>query len=141
MTQNHVPSGSGGSSPSAGTKHPSTVLERPRDAPRSRAGAAARRGRERLPRPAAARGHCPAAQAGAIAREHADLEGFVKAGLYIGWTQGDFRTHELKAPIEALLAAFHAYESGGRGDEHDLALRAAWAAFDRARMEKLLGCL
>ena len=76
-----------------------------------------------------------------LAREHADLEGFAKEGLYIGWTQGDFRTHELKAPLEALLAAFHAYETGGRSDEQDRALRAAWANFDRERMEKLLGCL
>ena len=77
----------------------------------------------------------------AMAREHADLESFAKAGLYIGWTQGDFRTHEIKAPIEALLAAFHAYETGGQSDELDSALRTAWADFDRARMEKLLGCL
>ena len=39
-----------------------------------------------------------------MAQEHAELAGFVKAGLYIGWTQGDFRTHEIKEPIEALLA-------------------------------------
>ena len=76
-----------------------------------------------------------------LAREHADLESFAKAGLYIGWTQGDFRTHELKAPLEALLAAFHAYETGGRSGEQDRALHAAWADFDRERMEKLLGCL
>jgi hypothetical protein len=77
----------------------------------------------------------------ALAREHATLETFAKEGLYIGWTQGDFRTHELKEPLEALLAAFHAYETGGRGDEQDRALRAAWAAFERQRMDKLLGCL
>ena len=76
-----------------------------------------------------------------LAREHPDLEGFAKAGLYIGWTQGDFRTHEIKAPIEALLAAFHAYETGGRSDAQDQTLRTAWADFDRARMTKLLGCL
>ena len=77
----------------------------------------------------------------ALAREHASLEAFAKEGLYIGWTQGDFRTHELKEPLEALLTAFHAYETGGRGEAQDRALRAAWAAFDRQRMEKLLGCL
>ena len=77
----------------------------------------------------------------ALAREHPDLEGFAKAGLYIGWTQGDFRTHEIKEPLEALLAAFHTYETGGRSDDLDRDLRTAWAAFDRARMEKLLGCL
>ncbi len=77
----------------------------------------------------------------AMAREHADLESFAKDGLYIGWTQGDFRTHELVEPIQALLAAFHAYETGGRSGAQDQALRAAWEAFDRQRMEKLLGCL
>jgi hypothetical protein len=76
-----------------------------------------------------------------LAREHTDLEGFAKAGLYIGWTQGDFRTHELKVPLEALLAAVHAYETAGRGEAEERALRAAWTAFDHARMEKLLGCL
>jgi hypothetical protein len=77
----------------------------------------------------------------ALARAHADLAGFAKEGLYIGWTQGDFRTHELKAPLEALLAAFHAHETGGGGAAQAQTLRDAWAAFDRARMEKLLGCL
>ena len=48
---------------------------------------------------------------------------------------------EIKEPLEVLLAAFHAYETGGQSDELDRALRTAWAAFDRARMEKLLGCL
>ncbi len=73
--------------------------------------------------------------------EQDSLEGFLKEGLYIGWTQGDFRTHELKQPLEALLAAFHAYETGGRSDEQDASLRSAWQAFDRERMEKLIGCL
>ncbi len=76
-----------------------------------------------------------------LARAHPDLAGFAKAGLSIGWTQGDFRTHEIKAPLEALLAAFHAYQTGGRSDDLERALRAAWADFDRERMEKLLGCL
>jgi hypothetical protein len=76
-----------------------------------------------------------------MARGHATLEAFAKDGLYIGWTQGDFRTHELAEPIEALLAALYAYETGGRNNEQDRALRAAWEAFDRQRMEKLLGCL
>ena len=76
-----------------------------------------------------------------MAREHETLEAFAKAGLYIGWTQGDFRTHELKPSIEALLAALFAYEAGGRSDAQDRSVRAAWQAFDRERMEKLLGCL
>ncbi len=76
-----------------------------------------------------------------MARKHETLEAFAKAGLYIGWTQGDFRTDELKAPIEALLAAIRAYETDGRSDRRDGAVRAAWRPFDCERMEKLLGCL
>ena len=77
----------------------------------------------------------------AMADEAADLDAFLKQGLYAGWTQGDFRTHELKKPIEAVLAAFYEYHTGGRTDAQDHALRAAWDAFDRERIEKLVGCL
>ncbi len=76
-----------------------------------------------------------------MTREHPTVEGFAKDGLYIGWTQGDFRTHELKQPIERLLAALYAYETGGRSDDQDRSVRQAWLAFDRDRMEKLVGCL
>ena len=78
---------------------------------------------------------------GAMARRHETLESFAKEGLYIGWTQGDLRTHELREPIAALLAAIYAYETGGRSDQQDRSVRAAWQVFDRERMEKLLGCL
>lgn len=77
----------------------------------------------------------------AMARDGDTLAAFVKEGLYIGWTQGDFRTHELKTEIETVLAALYAYETGGRTDELDTAVRGAWQAFDRERMEKLIGCL
>jgi hypothetical protein len=77
----------------------------------------------------------------ALADQCADLADFLKQGLYAGWTQGDFRTHELKTPIEAVLTAFYDYRTGGRTDAQDRALRAAWNAFDRERIEKLVGCL
>lgn len=83
----------------------------------------------RLRRLAALAGDCP------------DLASFLKQGLYAGWTQGDFRTGELKGSIEAVLTAFYAYRTGGRTDAQDRALRAAWDAFDRERIEKLVGCL
>ncbi len=76
-----------------------------------------------------------------MAREQPTFEAFAKDGLYIGWTQGDFRTHELKQPIESLLAALYAYETGGRSDAQDRTVRRAWQAFDRDRLEKLVGCL
>ncbi len=76
-----------------------------------------------------------------MAGAHGTAESFAKDGLYIGWTHGDFRTHELKDTIQALLAALYAYETGGRAAALDRPLRAAWEAFDRDRMTKLLGCL
>ena len=78
---------------------------------------------------------------GAMAQRHETSGSFAKEGLYVGWTQGDLRTHELREPIAALLAAIYAYETGGRSDQQDRSVRAAWQAFDRERMEKLLGCL
>ena len=69
----------------------------------------------------------------ALAKSAADAEAFSKAGMRIGWTQGDARTHEIRAPLERLLDAVYA----AREDE----MVAAWEALHRARMEKLVGCL
>lgn len=76
-----------------------------------------------------------------LAQSQETFEAYAKEGLYIGWTQGDFHTHQLKDTIEALMAAVHAYETGGRGDEQDRAVREAWAVFHRTRLEKLVHCL
>ena len=76
-----------------------------------------------------------------MAQDQPSFEAFEKDGLYIGWTQGDMRTHELRDTILPLLAAYHAYETGGRTDVLDQTLRQAWNAFDKDRMAKLLGCL
>jgi len=73
--------------------------------------------------------------------ECSNLESFRKEGFHIGWTQGDFRTHELKEPLDALLEAVHARLSRGEDEETPRRLREAWAAFERFRMEKLVGCL
>lgn len=62
-----------------------------------------------------------------------DLEAFKKAGLRLGWTQGDARTAELREPLESLLAALY------EGDEARII--EAWNELHRARMERLLGCL
>ena len=69
----------------------------------------------------------------ALAKGAPDAEAFRKAGLRIGWTQGDARTHELREPLVRLLDAVYA----SREDE----IAAAWEALHRARMEKLVGCL
>jgi hypothetical protein len=69
----------------------------------------------------------------ALAKSAADAEAFRKAGLRIGWTQGDARTHEIREPLVRLLDAVYA--------SRDEEIVAAWEALHRARMEKLVGCL
>lgn len=69
----------------------------------------------------------------ALAQSAPDLDAFKKAGLRIGWTQGDARTHELAEPLARLLEAVYA----SREEE----LFPAWEALHRARMERLVGCL
>ena len=69
----------------------------------------------------------------ALAESAPDLEAFKKAGMRIGWTQGDARTHELAEPLARLLEAVYA----SREEE----LFPAWEALHRARMERLVGCL
>ena len=69
----------------------------------------------------------------ALARGAADADAFVKAGMRIGWTQGDARTAELREPLEAFLRAVHARDDDG--------IALGWDALHRVRMERLLGCL
>jgi hypothetical protein len=76
-----------------------------------------------------------------LARTSGDLAAYKKAAMRIGWTQGDLRTYELRAPLEALLDAVYAHETGTRGTETDTRIVAAWLDLDRARIERLVGCL
>jgi hypothetical protein len=76
-----------------------------------------------------------------IARTTGDVAAYRKASLRIGWTQGDLRTHELHAPLEVLLDAVYAYETGTKGTEEDARIVAAWLDLHRTRMERLVGCL
>jgi hypothetical protein len=68
-----------------------------------------------------------------LASSAPDAEAFKKAGMRIGWTQGDARTHELREPLLRLLDAVYASQ------EEEILL--AWEALHRARMERLVGCL
>lgn len=77
----------------------------------------------------------------ALAGETDGLDAFRKAGVVIGWTPGDLRTHEIQEPLEVFLAAVFAYETEGRTAELDAAVTEAWNRLDRTRMEKLVGCL
>jgi len=77
----------------------------------------------------------------ALAHSAPDLAHFRKAGMRVGWTQGDLRTLELRAPLEALLEAIHAYETGATGADREERVEAAWRELHRTRMERLVGCL
>ncbi len=70
---------------------------------------------------------------------HDTLEDFQKAGLFIGWTKGDFRTKELEETLLPLMAAIFAYEKGGADSEK--AILDAWRDFNAQRMKVLLHCL
>lgn len=76
-----------------------------------------------------------------LARSIPDLAAFKAAGLRVGWTQGDARTHELLAPLERLLELVHEYETNDRGSELETAIDECWLELHRCRMERLLGCL
>lgn len=58
---------------------------------------------------------------------------FMRDGRHVGWTQGDFRTHE----VEGTLAPF--LEAVFDGDE--AAIERLWGPFETDRLEKLTGCL
>lgn len=67
-------------------------------------------------------------------------EEFEHQGLFIGWTQGDFRTAELHASLKPLLRTLHrAINSPGDGGHEEV--RTCWIAFNQERSRKLVGCL
>lgn len=70
-----------------------------------------------------------------------NVDAFKKEGLVIGWTAGDTRSWELEATLDPLLEAFYATATGGASANAEGRLLAAWRAFDRQRMERLVGCL
>jgi hypothetical protein len=76
-----------------------------------------------------------------LARAATDATGYKKQALRLGWTPGDLRTHELRAPLDDLLDAVYAYESGTIGDEQEDRITTAWHALHRFRIERLVGCL
>lgn len=76
-----------------------------------------------------------------LARSAPDLAAFKTCGMRIGWTQGDLRTHELRAPLESFLESVFAYETGTGDTEQEARIDAAWRELHRVRMERLVGCL
>ncbi len=78
-----------------------------------------------------------------LARDHDDLKSMQKAGLYIGWTKGDFRTHELAEPLNALMATIFDYEGMNSAEREALDSRIMdiWASFHTLRLNTLIHCL
>ena len=70
-----------------------------------------------------------------------DLPSLKKEALFIGWTNGDLRTHELSEPLHALIQAVHDFETQGPGDEYDAAIMTAWTEFHGLRLKILIHCL
>ncbi len=68
-------------------------------------------------------------------------ETFNKDGLYIGWTQGDMRTHDLKDAVLILLDAFYDAASTPGDADAERKLLEVWEKFHRDRLDKLVHCL
>lgn len=81
----------------------------------------------------------------AMAPVHDDPAGFVAAGMKLGWTPEDRRTHELKPALEPLLLAIHRRLRLSPGSDEAETLEAQisrhWDAFEQLRMDRLVGCL
>jgi hypothetical protein len=76
-----------------------------------------------------------------LAHATEDVESYKRAGRRIGWTQGDLRTGELGAALEALLEAVFDCVRGGEDPAQASRIEAAWRELHRVRMERLVGCL
>jgi hypothetical protein len=76
-----------------------------------------------------------------------DAAAMIATGLKLGWTPDDMRTHELRPALEPLLAAIHdRLVSSPDGDPTAIGVKddriaALWEAFERLRMDRLVGCL
>ncbi len=64
-----------------------------------------------------------------------------KDGLYIGWTQGDIRTHELADDLKPLIRAIYDFEKLDGPAEIDDRIMKYWANFHTNRLKTLVHCL
>lgn len=70
----------------------------------------------------------------------ASYEDFEHRGLFIGWTQGDFRTTELHDTLKPLLRTLH-QAIRSPSDAAHAEVRFCWIAFNQERSKRLVGCL
>ncbi|VAV88875.1 hypothetical protein MNBD_ALPHA04-1170 [hydrothermal vent metagenome] len=77
----------------------------------------------------------------ALVHECASLEDLIKAGLYLGWTSGDLRTHEIAEPLKNFIAAYRELEVHGPPGDREAKMMDAWRKFHAERMVKLIHCL
>lgn len=81
----------------------------------------------------------------AMAPAHQDPAAFVAAGMKLGWTPDDRRTHELKPALEPLLLAIHQRlgvpPGSAEADTLDNQISRHWDALEQLRMDRLVGCL
>ncbi len=75
-----------------------------------------------------------------LARTHPSYEDFEHQGLFIGWTQGDFRTAELHGSLKPLLRTLHQATQAPTDAAHE-EVRECWIAFNQERSQRLVGCL
>ncbi len=75
-----------------------------------------------------------------LAEKFPAYEDYEREGLFIGWTQGDFRTTELHGTLKPLLKALHEAIHAAGGTAHE-DVRARWIAFNQERSKRLVGCL
>jgi hypothetical protein len=68
-------------------------------------------------------------------------EAYLREGLFLGWTAGNFRTQEIEVSVKALLEAVHALATEGASPDRERAVDEAWLALFNERLEKLTGCL
>ena len=77
----------------------------------------------------------------ALVGSSTDLAAFQRAGLQIGWTQGDSRTQEIREPLLNFLEAFYALERNSHTVDHEARVETTWRIVEHARLEHLVGCL
>ncbi len=80
-----------------------------------------------------------------LAASHDEISAFVAAGMKLGWTTDDRRTHELRSTLEPLLVAVYTLlrSDAALSDRTllDQQITELWQAFDNERMDRLVGCL